>query len=199
MRRLLWVFILLALIFAVAWLVSSPTKTTTSYHPVGLQLVSAKLSTKQQKICQHYPKRCLSKTTTSYKVKRSRDTACNGGPSFAMAGKVVGENRLIDDIVDGTAVFHACVDRANPTRFKDTWFTWNKHTSWLWAFQGMSVQANHTGWCAECYSQYHYWRLQFEWFHGFNVFGQEIGWHYTGRLTCTVRADPVPKGRWTCR
>lgn len=207
MRRLLFLILLLVIVVGLVFWISGPTTTTKTYHPVGMQLVASSspapsvhlaLTSKQRRICKHYPKRCLSQTVRHYHVAKSKTKSCDGGQVFKMVGVAVGENKLINDIVHGAAIFQACLDPSNPTRFADTWFTWDKHSSWLWAFKGMTVEANHTGWCAECYSQFHYWRLKFEWFHGFDVFGQEIGWHYTNTLACTVRADPVPKGRWSC-
>jgi len=201
-RFLLWTVVVVVIAVGVGAFVvwaTQPTTTQTTYTPVGItnaRLMSTTALTPKQRYCRRHPRQCLTYTRQTYSFKPltapDAETHC-----WAMSGRTESGNRLIDDVVDGTATFHGCIG-TNPTRFSKVWITWDHHDTWLWTFDGMRVVDSHTSWCNACFGEQHHWQLQFSWHKGVNFFGQELYYHHTNYLDCTLRTMAYVYGRWTC-
>lgn len=205
MKKVLMIVAIVALLIAGIIIISQPTDTrgevnftTESPHAMLRRSIREKVKITQ-----------VRHRIRFREVSPAGGRARASGSCYRVDATVIGENKLIDEIVTGTMHAHWCVKAGNPNAIYDryTYANSDHHESWGWTLDGIEVAKGaglSTTWCLDpgeigpcpAHVEYRYWRFRFGWERGISVFGQEFKMHKHLYVSCTVRGDP---GGYLCK
>lgn len=204
-RRTVIVLLVLVLLTMLAFLaISTPTKTGSEFHQVGIVNQAAEARPMRLKEWRRCCK--IRDLDRRFHVERVRSLSrASSGPCYRVEGKVDGDSLTIDNIVEGFGHFKLCVRAGDHTTVIDRYSGANQthRETWAWDLKWVEVTRGagvSTTWCnggvGPCKAvEYRYWRFTWQWMQGIDVFGQDVAHHKTVYMGCTLRAGGAG---WHC-